>query len=235
MKEELQTPNRSSGHDSTAQEAGLEARSGRPTWTDIRRKLVRTDLEYVIGVVKMLFDQFPENRTFLISRLYPRTDWSELLEQHRKRIEREFYTRSGFPRIPRLSECRRAISDYRKATEDLAGTADLMVTYVETGVDFAHSYGMDQDSFYSSLELVLGSLIEIIEDDEAGELREKHRERLRKVADQAYDLGWACDERIAGPIEGLLAPDDGEAEPERMSDKNPCAEIPKKPGMTAGG
>jgi hypothetical protein len=37
---------------------------------------------------------------FLISRLYPDTDWSTLLEQQEKRILGEFYTRRGIPRNP---------------------------------------------------------------------------------------------------------------------------------------
>jgi hypothetical protein len=55
-----------------------------PAWADIRRKLAQTDLDYVIGVVKALFDFSKENRTFLASRLFPETDWSALLEKYRR-------------------------------------------------------------------------------------------------------------------------------------------------------
>jgi hypothetical protein len=198
------------------------ARVRHPGWNDVRRKLAGTDLEYVIGVVKWFFDQSPENRTFLTARLFPRTDWSELLEQYRKRIQREFYTPSDFPRDnPRLSECRRAISDYRKTTGDLNGTADLMLTYVETGVHYTHSFGMDSESFYNSMESVLTALVEIIQNDERGELVEKFRERLEEVADEANDLGYACDDRIAGPIAEALATDEEEAEPEPTPGEEP--------------
>lgn len=167
-----------------------------PTWTDIRRKLARTDLDYAIGIVKMMFDQSKENRTFLISRLYPDTDWSALLEQQRKRILSEFYTRKDIPRNPRISNARKAIDDYRRATSDPVGTAELMLTYVEVGTEFAQQYGMQDEPFLRSLEVVLDKLVGILAKDERRNLVEQLRERLQTVRDQAFDCGESFGEYV---------------------------------------
>lgn len=176
--------------------ASPSAKKTQPTWTDIRRKLARTDLDYAIGIVKMLFDQSKENRTFLISRLYPDADWSALLEQQRRRILGEFYTRSGIPRNPRISNARKAIDDYRRATSDPVGTAELMLTYVEVGTEFAVQFGMRDDPFLRSLETVLDKLVGILAKDEQRNLVERFRERLQTVRDQAFDCGESFGEYV---------------------------------------
>jgi hypothetical protein len=179
------------------------ARKTQPTWTDIRRKLARTDLDYAIGIVKLLFDQSKENRTFLISRLYPDTDWSALLEQQKKRILGEFYTRKGIPRNPRISIARKAIDDYRRATSDPVGTAELMLTYVETGTEFAQQYGMQDEPFLRSLETVLDKLVGILAKDERRNLVERFHERLQTVLEQACDCGYGYDEFVAERLADL--------------------------------
>jgi hypothetical protein len=192
-----------------------------PTWTDIRRKLARADLDYAIGIVKMLFDQSRENRTFLISRLYPNADWSELLERQRKRILGEFYTRRGIPRNPRISNAREAIDDYRRATSDPAGTAELMLTYVEVGTEFAVQFGMRDAPFLRSLETVLDKLVGILAKDERLNLVERFRERLQTVVEQACDCGYGYDEFVSDRLADLGIPGEETEAADLSAQENP--------------
>jgi len=183
-----------------------------PTWTDIRRKLGQTDMDYVIGVVKALFDFSKENRTFLASRLFPETDWSALLEKCRKQVREAVFPDP--PRQIRLGDARKVISAYKKATSDLAGTAELMLVYVESGTDCARSYGEDSDSFYNSLTSVMEELLKILCDERNRRLFERLRERVCDLEQKAGDTGWGYGECISERLAeaGLL--DDGSAEPD---------------------
>ncbi|MCX6842411.1 MAG: hypothetical protein NTX53_09050 [candidate division WOR-3 bacterium] len=175
-----------------------------PTWTDIRRKLAQTDMDYVIGVVKALFDFSKENRTFLASRLFPETDWSALLEKCRKQVREAVFPVA--PRQIRLGDARKAISAYKKATSDLAGTAELMLVYVESGTECAQSYGEDSDSFYNSLTSVMEELLKILCDERNRRLFERLRERVCDLERKAGDTGWGYGERISDRLAeaGLL-------------------------------
>jgi hypothetical protein len=159
-----------------------------PTWTDIRRKLGQTDMDYVIGIVKALFDFSKENRTFLASRLYPETDWSPLLEKYRKQVSDAVFPDP--PRQIRLGDARKAISAYKKATSDLAGTAELMLVYVESGTDCASSYGVDYESFYDSLISMMDDLLELLCDERNRRLLERLRERVLDLYRKADGIGW---------------------------------------------
>ena len=50
--------------------------------------------------------------------------------------EDQFHPKHGYGKL-QLSVARKAIAGYHKATGDLGGTLDLMLTDVEAGTDFA--------------------------------------------------------------------------------------------------
>jgi len=62
----------------------------------------------------------------------------------------------------RISEAKRAISQYERATGDLAGTVDLMLLFVETGTAFAADLGYGEDDFFSALENMLSRALDLL-------------------------------------------------------------------------
>jgi len=184
-----------------------------PTWTDIRRKLAQTDMDYVVGIVKALFDFSRENRTYLASRLFPETDWSALLEKCRKQVRQAVFPDP--PRQIRLGEARKAINAYKKATLDLAGTAELMLVYVESGTDCGRTYGVDYESFYTSLESMLDDLLEILCDERNRQLLDRLHERVRRLEESAGDIGWGYSDYVSERLaEAGLLDDEGEGSSE---------------------
>ena len=184
-----------------------------PTWTDIRRRLGQTDMDYVIGIVKALFDFSKENRTYLASRLFPDTDWSALLEKCRKQVREAVFPDP--PRQIRLGDARKAISAYKKATSDLAGTAELMLVYVESGTDCARSYGVDYESFYDSLISMMDDLLELLCDERNRRLFERLQERVRDLDRKADGISWGYHDYITDRLAEVgLLDDEGEGSDE---------------------
>ena len=75
---------------------------------------------------------------------------------------------------------RKAIRDYRKATGNLAGTAELLMTYVENGAEFTHEYGDIDERFYNSVESALEELAALLR-GEAREMYPQFSDRLARV------------------------------------------------------
>jgi hypothetical protein len=178
-------------------------------------------MDYVIGVVKALFDFSKENRTFLASRLFPETDWSALLEKCRKQVREAVFPDPS--RQIRLGDARKAISVYRKATSDSAGTAELMLVYVESGTDCARSYGVDYESFYNSVESMLDDLLEILCDERNRRLLDRLRERVCRLEEKASDIGWGYGDHVSERLAEADLLDDGSAESDNaaVSDTKP--------------
>jgi hypothetical protein len=101
----------------------------------------------------------------------------------------QFFPERGYGKLqPRVA--RKATSDYRKATGDLAGTAELMLTYVEQGMQFTLQYGDIDAPFYSGLESVLVELTTLLGTTAGTPLYPHFAGRLRALAQSAAQMGW---------------------------------------------
>lgn len=180
-------------------------------WSDIRRRLVHTDMDYVVGIVKALFDFSKENRVFLASRLFPETDWTDLLEKSRQKVRNAIFP--DRPHRIRLGDARKAISAYRRTTSDLAGTVELMLVFVESGTDCGTSCGIDYESFYVSLESMLDDLLEILCDERNRPLLMRLHARVRDLEQRASDIGWGYGDYVSERLAEVGLLDDEGAQP----------------------
>src|SRR5262249_18512997 len=120
-------------------------------WQNVRRQLNDWSKPALIALVKDLYDALPDSRVFLQARFQAEETAGAALEKYRHKIVEQFFPSRGFGKL-KLGEARKAIRDYRKATGNLAGTIDLMLTYVQNGTEFTRQFGDIDAPFYNSLE-----------------------------------------------------------------------------------
>ncbi len=109
-------------------------------WPQVKSALASLDKPELVALLKDLFDHSIESRAFLSARFLPEGVPDAILDKYRRRIVEQFLPKRGGGKLD-LRSARRTIRDYRKATSDLAGTVDLVLTYVESGTDFTNQFG----------------------------------------------------------------------------------------------
>ena len=109
-------------------------------WPPIKSVLASLDQQELIALLKDLFDHSIESRAFLSARFLAEGVPDAILDKYRRRIVEQFFPKRGDGKLD-LRSARRTIRDYRKATSDLVGTVDLMLTYVESGTEFTNQFG----------------------------------------------------------------------------------------------
>jgi hypothetical protein len=108
-----------------------------------------------------------------------------------------------------LGEARKAIRDYRKATGNLPGTVELLMTYVENGTRFTHEYGDIDERFYDSVESALEELAALLRGEARG-LYPQLRDRLDRVEKMTEGIGWGFHDFVADVVAQLEAELGGE-------------------------
>src|SRR5438132_6704282 len=149
------------------------------SWSALRRHLATLDKPELLALVKDLYEAAADNRDFIQARCHAGESGGEILKKYRSKIVEQFYPARGEAKL-RLGEARNAIRDYRKATGNLAGTAELLMTFVEQGAEFTHDYGDIDERFYNSVESVLDELAALLHGD-ARETYPTFSERLARV------------------------------------------------------
>ena len=175
-------------------------------WRKLRRKMDNWPKPALLSLVKDLYDFSPDNRDFLEARFQAEDNAGPALERYRGKIIEQFFPKRGYGKI-KLSEASKSIRDYRKATGNLAGTIDLMLTFVENGTKFTSQYGDIDGPFYDSLRAVLDEMSKLILYEGPG-LYPLFRERIRHLTDQAGNIGWGFGGALryyVGDLENKLA------------------------------
>lgn len=126
----------------------------RPTsWDNLSRGLDGANLP---DLLREIYQRVPEARALIATRLAPTASEGaardKALSAYRRRIIAAFRPKSAragtLPDVPRA---RRAIRDYRSRTRDLAGTIDLLLTFVDEGLRAVGLLGAPPSSLIDSL------------------------------------------------------------------------------------
>ncbi len=124
----------------------------------LRRFLQEFSKDQLIDEIVELTVTFPHVREFYQSKVNPADD-SPVREKYKKSIRNEFFPDRGFGKA-RLSVARKAVTDYAKVAASVDGIADVMLWYVESGVEFTADFGDIGEAFYLSMERMYGSVLE---------------------------------------------------------------------------
>lgn len=163
------------------------------SWTAAKAELQRLDSCALIGLIKDLYDRASENRSFIDARLAIGDD---PLIPFKKRIEVALYPDPVHGPPISISTARKAVSDYRRASDDPRGLLDLMLYYVECGAEMTLDYGDMDEAFYSSLESMFDRVINQLESSDA-ELVAKFLPRAVRIVRRANGLGWGYYDYLA--------------------------------------
>lgn len=144
-------------------------------------------------LVKLIMDVYNKNssaKKYLDCLFNPNEE--EVLKIHKQKVREAFYPKRGFGF--KLTIGKKAISDYRKLNPSSDSLIDLLLCYVESGVEFTNDYGDIDERFYLSIEGVYYNALKLI--DKVG-LQNKYMDRAFQITKKAEHIGWGFHDAIS--------------------------------------
>lgn len=174
------------------------------TWREIKTELEKLPEEKLIKLLQGLRSLSPQNKAWLQAQIFPMGQDTEYLEKCRTRIIKAVYDpKRNFPDLPRFRDAKKVITEYKKATKDLRGTLDLMLTYVERGHAFTNDFGDIDEPFYNTLLNMFERLATELKMSPARrELYDLFRSRLQKMRTTS-EIGWGYGDEIKDTVDEL--------------------------------
>jgi len=158
----------------------------RKQWIDLRARLETFDRAGLVGLIADLYEASPANRRYLDSRLFPQ---SGAIEEYRRMVMAAIYPDPFSQRRVSVRDASAAIAEYRRATGDVAGAVDLMLTFVEAGTEQAADLGYGDDSYFNALQTKLNTIARLF-DELPASARAATISRLRQVRNRGKNIGW---------------------------------------------
>ncbi|WP_257296466.1 DUF6155 family protein [Endozoicomonas sp. YOMI1] len=163
------------------------------TLTDLKKHLRKMTQNELVDEIANLYKKLSNVKEYYQSSLFD--DDSTVLSKYKKVVEQEFIAtgRSFAPKM-RLSVARKAISDYKKVSISNEGIADIMLTYVEAGIDCTNEFGDIDEGFYSSMEGMYEDALDYM--DKEG-LINKFKDRLWDAVENTSGIGWCFHDTLS--------------------------------------
>jgi hypothetical protein len=185
----------------TAKKPPGKAPTKNTQWTSTSRLLRNLEPEEMLDLFQKLYSLSPENAKFIDSRFRSGSK-NDPLEEYRQKIDQEFFPQHELvpSSFPRMGWMKSLIRDYCKGTGDLAGTTELMVTFLEYGMKFAMDFHVGNEQFYNSLLSGMRDLTKMLT-KKAPHLFPAFRDRLLAIVRSIYGkIGWGCSDGMRNTV-----------------------------------
>lgn len=154
---------------------------------EIKKVLKGYNPEALVSIIADCYKLSKETKNYIHVLLKPEEAIEALYDESKQKIEEEFFPQRGYAKL-RLAVAKKAISDFKKLSNDELLTIDLMIYYVELGVDFTNEYGDISEPFYNSMISMYDNVLKMISGNEL--LFLKLKERLERIVTKTSGIGW---------------------------------------------
>jgi hypothetical protein len=159
--------------------------------TDLKKYLNTRSREQLIAEIGEMFSRLDVVKDYYQGKL--NLGYSEEVSQKYKSIiKHEFFPARGYGRA-QLSVARKAVSDYKKVSASKLGIADIMIYYVEMGVEYTNEYGDIDGAFYDSMVGMFEKAVEFIVKHE---LKGQFEERCSEIVADGSGIGWGFSDQL---------------------------------------
>jgi hypothetical protein len=156
---------------------------------DFKKEIESFDKKQLVDLILDVYKKNASAKEYL-DYLFNSND-VEVLSDYKRKVREAFYPKRGFGF--KLSVGKKAISDYRKLKPSPDSLIDLLLCYVESGVDYTNEFGDIDEAFYSSIESVYHNAIKLID---KAMLHEKFAERAYQITKRTENIGWGFHDGI---------------------------------------
>ncbi len=156
---------------------------------ELKKELIRFEKTQLIDLISDLYEKNKSVKEYLDYYLNPNE--TEILKTYKTKVREAFYPKRGFGF--KLSIGKKAISDFRKLKPSIESLIDLLLCYVEIGVEFTREFGDINEAYYSSIESVYADSMKLIAKNG---LHELFKLRADDVLKKTENMGWGVHDSL---------------------------------------
>ena len=130
----------------------------KPSWVDVKEKLADIDRAGLMQLIADMYAADKINQSFLHTRFYLGGD---PLDIYKKRIHKALFPNiMGRNSDVKITDAKKAISEYQKAIGLTDGMLELRLYFCEVAMDFSMEYGYAEDGFFNAVYLQFKKVLE---------------------------------------------------------------------------
>ncbi|HET8753215.1 MAG TPA: DUF6155 family protein [Salinimicrobium sp.] len=155
----------------------------------MKAELKKLDKKNLIALIADLYKKNNSVKEFL--DFYVNPNQKEAHKKYREKILEAFYPKRGD--ALKLKDGKKAISDFKKLDPSPELLIDLMLFFVENGVQYTNDFGDINEAFYISMEKNYQKTLSLMEKED---LLKKFKDRAHRIVVESENTGWGFNETL---------------------------------------
>lgn len=157
---------------------------------EVKSELNKLDKSDLIKHISELYKKYKPVKKYFDFYISP--DEKKLLEEYKEKVTEGFFPKRG-DQI-KLSISRKAINDFKKLGGTAESEAELLLHYVENGVELTNTYGDIDENFYLSVGNTYSNALKLMEKNG---LLDKFKDRALDIVNETVNIGWGFHDHLA--------------------------------------
>jgi Family of unknown function (DUF6155) len=118
--------------------------------TDFKKFIAQMSEEEMRSELLTLFSKLPQVHDYYAQELMKPEDRKSVLEDYKKKVYNQFWTRSGNPRNTSNAEVRKVVTEFEKVSISKKEVVELLLYRVDLALDQANQFGGLLESDYNA-------------------------------------------------------------------------------------
>ena len=163
--------------------------------TEFKNILKQQSQEKLINLLIESYKAIPQLKEYITAKYADQDTMKQIFETYENKVYDVFFPGNMNAQF-KIGEARKAVNDFKKLCADEKLTIDLMLYYVEMGIEFTNTYGDINESFYSNVENMYQSVIDSLCKHKDPEIYNILSKRLKAVVDDTGGIGWGFHDNL---------------------------------------
>lgn len=159
--------------------------------TDLKKLLNSMEKNELATLVCKVYKASKQAQSLIDVELCGEPVEEQLIADRKKKIHAAF-----FGRRLSLKTGRTIISDFKKASKNKENIAELMLHYVECGVEYTNMYGDIDEAFYYSIESMFADFVRVLNGLDSESYYQRNADRIKKMCLSTDCVGWGFIEEM---------------------------------------
>lgn len=163
--------------------------------TEVKKIFKEKSKDELTELLVECYKNNPLVKEYITAKFGSKDNLNNIFEEYKKKIYDVFFPKNMRFDL-KISNAKKAVSDFKKLCNDKKLIIELMLYYVEMGVEFTNTFGDIDEAFYYSVASMFDSVVSAINDQADSRIYDDLKDRLRAVVDDTDGIGWGFNEQM---------------------------------------
>jgi hypothetical protein len=157
--------------------------------TEVKNILKEKSRDELLELLIESYKTIPLLKEYISVKYGSQENIEKILETYKGKIYDVFFPKNMKTQF-KIGDAKKAVNEFKKLCSNEKLNIELMLYYVEIGIEFTNTYGDINEAFYNSVAAMYAAVVSAINKQDDSEIYINLNDRLKAVVENTNGIGW---------------------------------------------